>query len=107
MSVKDPGSRLLRWRIQLEEYYEIVYKPGTQNANADALCRISTLEKEGCTSGEIDSDVKAKILHESHDSILGGHRGMNKTYEAIKRHHQWPRMKEEVEEYVKNAQNVS
>jgi hypothetical protein len=29
MNVKDPGSRLLRWRIQLEEYdYEIVYKPG-------------------------------------------------------------------------------
>jgi hypothetical protein len=28
MSVKDPGSRLPRWRIQLEEYdYEIVYKP--------------------------------------------------------------------------------
>jgi hypothetical protein len=31
MSVKDPGSRLLSWWIQLEEYdYEIVYKPGTQ-----------------------------------------------------------------------------
>ena len=29
MSVKDTGSRLLRWRIQLEEYdYETVYKPG-------------------------------------------------------------------------------
>ena len=27
MSVKDPGSRLLRWRIKLEEYdYEIVYR---------------------------------------------------------------------------------
>ena len=29
MRVKDPGSRLLRWRIQLQKYdYEIVYKPG-------------------------------------------------------------------------------
>ena len=102
MSVKDPGSRLLRWRIQLEEYdYEDVYKPGKQNANADALSRISTLGKEGCASFEIDSDLKAKILHANHDSILGGHRGMTKTYEAITRHYRWTKMKGEVEEYVK------
>jgi hypothetical protein len=32
MNVKDPGSRLLRWRIQLEEYdYEIIYKKGSLN----------------------------------------------------------------------------
>jgi hypothetical protein len=47
MNVKDPGSRLMRWRIQLEEYdYEIVYKPGVQNSNADALSRIGTLAKK-------------------------------------------------------------
>jgi len=105
MSVKDPGSRLLRWRIKLEEYdYEIVYKPGSQNANADALSRISALKKEGDASEEIDPDLKIKILRENHDSILGGHRGMNKTYEAIKRHYQWPNMKEEVEEYVRKCE---
>lgn len=41
--VKDPGARLVRWRLQLEEYeYDIIYKPGTLNTNADALSRIST-----------------------------------------------------------------
>lgn len=41
VSVKDPGSRLLRWRIKLEEYqYEIVFKKGVANTNADALSRI-------------------------------------------------------------------
>lgn len=40
-SVKDPGSRLLRWRLKLEEYqYTIQYKPGKINCNADALSRI-------------------------------------------------------------------
>ena len=103
-SVKDPGSRLIRWRIQLAEYdYEVVYKPGVQNSNANALSRIGTLAKESCEIDEIDTDTKAKILQKNHDSILGGHRGMNKTYEAIKRYYQWPNMKREVEEYVKKC----
>jgi hypothetical protein len=37
-NVKDPSSRLLRWRLKLEEYdYHIVYKPGIRNTNADVL----------------------------------------------------------------------
>lgn len=37
---KDPGSRLVRWRLKLEEYnYDIKYKKGKINANADALSR--------------------------------------------------------------------
>jgi hypothetical protein len=47
--------------------------------------------------------MKVKILQENHDSILGGIRGMNKTYETIKRLYQWPNMKQEVEEYVKKC----
>jgi len=44
--------------------------------------------------------MKVKILQENHDSILGGHRGMNKTSEAIKKYYQRPNIKKEVEEYV-------
>lgn len=40
-SIKDPGSRLARWRLKLEEYnYKIEHKPGKINKNADALSRI-------------------------------------------------------------------
>lgn len=39
-NVKDPGSRLVRWRLILEEYdYKIEYKPGKTNQNADCLSR--------------------------------------------------------------------
>jgi hypothetical protein len=47
--------------------------------------------------------MKVKILQENHDLIHGGHGGMNKTYEAIKRYYQWLNMKREVEEYVKKC----
>jgi len=72
--------------------YEIVYKPGVQNSNADALSRIGALAKRG-DFDEIYPDTKIKILQENHDSILSGHCGMNKIYEAIKRYYQWPKIK--------------
>lgn len=41
---KNPCSRLLRWRLKLEEYeYTIQYKPGKVNSNADALSRNTVL----------------------------------------------------------------
>lgn len=41
MSLKEPGSRLTRWRLKLSEYnFTTVYKQGKQNTNADALSRI-------------------------------------------------------------------
>ena len=69
-----------------------------QNSNADALSRIGALAKESSDPNEIISDTKFKMLQENHDSILDSHRGMNKTYEAIKRPYQGPNMKREIEE---------
>lgn len=41
MNLKEPNSRLTRWRLKLAEYnYTIVYKKGKANTNADALSRI-------------------------------------------------------------------
>lgn len=52
MSLKDPNSKLTRWRLKLAEYdYKVVYKKGRQNTNADALSR-------------------AKIFHNSIESLV-------------------------------------
>jgi hypothetical protein len=111
MNVKDPGSRLLRWRIKLEEYdYEVVYRKGALNTNADALSRISSLavemgapgKKRKCVS---DDEVKATILYEYHDSPMGGHRGMNKAFREIRKRYEWPNMKRDIENYVKQCKN--
>ncbi|KAL4127046.1 hypothetical protein QTP88_011244 [Uroleucon formosanum] len=55
-SVKDPGSRLLRWRIKLDEFdYEIQYKSGKTNLNADALSRIKEINLIETTTKELTS----------------------------------------------------
>lgn len=41
MNLKDPSSKLMRWKIKLDEYsFDIEYKKGKFNTNADALSRI-------------------------------------------------------------------
>ena len=42
MNVKDPGSRLLRWRIKLEEYdYEVIYRKGALNTKRTRLVELA------------------------------------------------------------------
>ena len=111
MIIKDPGSRLLRWRIRLEEYdYEVVYRKGALNTNADALSRISSFtEEKGAPEKKrervVDAETKATILYENHDSPGGGHRGMNKTFKEIRERYEWPDMKGEIEQYVKRCKS--
>jgi transposase InsO family protein len=52
-----------------------------------------------------DESKRKEILYEFHDSPVGGHRGMNKTYRPIKSHYTLPNMKREVEEYVKQCRS--
>jgi hypothetical protein len=108
MNIKDPGSRLLRLRIKLEEYeYELVYKKGALNTNADALSRIHGIAVGNRIPSEtaIDEATKRQILYEYHDPPLGGHRGMNKTYKAIKEKYSWNNMKQEIEDYVRQCKS--
>ncbi|XP_053989799.1 uncharacterized protein LOC128882236 [Hylaeus volcanicus] len=42
-SVKDPTSRLIKWKLRLSEYeYQVAHKSGKTNKNADALSRNPT-----------------------------------------------------------------
>lgn len=53
-SMKDPSSRLMKFRMTLEEYnFEVQYVKGSDNAAADALSRITS-----------------KDLKEMHESVL-------------------------------------
>lgn len=54
-SLKEPGSKLLRWRIKLEEFdYKIFYKKGSLNTNADALSRVEIHANETTDNFDIN-----------------------------------------------------
>ena len=46
MNVKDPSSRLVRWKIQLEEFhFKILHKVGNVNVNVDVISRYPIVKK--------------------------------------------------------------
>ena len=50
-------------------------------------------------------ETKRHILYESHDAPVGGHRGMNRTFRAIKSRYTWPNTRRDIEEYVKQCKS--
>lgn len=50
-----------------------------------------------------DPDLKTRILREAHDAPYSGHCGMARTLRAVSRLFWWPRMREEVIDYVKTC----
>jgi len=99
-SVKDPSSRLLRWRLLLEEFnYTIEYKAGKKNVNADALSRNPVVLTTMITSKE----KQLEILQEMHECPIGGHQGVQRTYDRLKLYVTWPGMYHDVENYVPNC----
>jgi len=65
-SVKDPTSCFARWRLKIAEYeYEVVYKAGKINVNADAVSRnlIAVLLLGGEASEKTDSKEPFADLH--------------------------------------------
>jgi hypothetical protein len=67
----------LRWRLKLEEYeYEVVYKKGSSNTNADALSRIHVTEERTNSQDDksgLTREQKHAIFQEMHDKPIGGH----------------------------------
>ena len=44
--------------------------------------------------------MREKLINEKHSGGLGGHFGVDKTYEQLNHFYFWPKMRFEVEKYV-------
>lgn len=82
--VKDPSSRLIRWKLLLAEYVlEVIYKPGEQNCNADSISRYPEIltcgVEELFPEPPMTEERKLKIMKEMHFCPIGGHQGASRT----------------------------
>lgn len=50
-----------------------------------------------------DSTLRSTLLHDAHDSPLGGHLGFDKTYDSIRRSFYWPRLARDVKTYINSC----
>jgi IS30 family transposase len=99
-------------RVKLEEYeYEVIYKKVSNNTNADALSRIHLTETQGknvenelAIKQEMTETEKLTIFKQFHDKPMGGHLGMNRTYNRLKLFTSWPGMKQELEDYIRQCE---
>lgn len=73
-SLQEPNSKLTRWRLRLQEYdFEIYYKKGWQNTNADALSRIKinniNEDKEETEEDQPQNDI-ASLFNEEFETVV-------------------------------------
>jgi hypothetical protein len=102
-NVKDPSSRLMRWKLLLEEYdYEIQYRAGQRNCNADSLSRYP-IQCLNVNIDEVTEERKQRIIAEMHNCPIGGHQGIQRTAERIKLYISWPGLDQDVTQYIKQC----
>ncbi|GMF53050.1 unnamed protein product [Phytophthora fragariaefolia] len=51
-----------------------------------------------------DDDLRARIIHEFHDSPMGAHLGREKTFAAVSRDFYWPRMYKWIRKWVRTCE---
>ena len=49
-------------------------------------------------------EQRAAIIREKHESPMGGHKGMSKTYHRIRQYYYWDRMKKDIQDYIRTCQ---
>jgi transcription elongation factor Elf1 len=102
-NVKDPSSKLMRWKLLLVEYdYEIRYRAGVRNCNANSLSRYP-VQCLNVNAKEIAEERKQKIIAEMHNCPIGGHQGIQRTIERIKLYLSWPGIDQDVTQYIKEC----
>lgn len=81
-NAKDPNSKMVRWRLKLEEFdYDVFYKEGKMNKIADALSRIPNVNVATVNSTTNPNEQIIDFLTELDEEIL--RQAANDSYSVI------------------------
>ena len=50
-------------------------------------------------------ELRPQIIAEFHGSLIGGHKGITKTYRRIRERYTWPRLRDDVTEYIRGCRS--
>ncbi|KAL4132497.1 hypothetical protein QTP88_009636 [Uroleucon formosanum] len=105
--VKDPGARLTRWRLQLEEVGNELDELNWEKVRAIIryIFKNSKIKVIIYVDIEYSEEEKLKIIEEFHNAPLGGHQGLSRTIKRIKLHHQWKGLKSDVKKFIASCQS--
>ena len=109
-----------RWHQYLQQFnFKLIHFPGKSNTIADLLSRRKYFEggvnpNEGITILpeslfarriylEDNPEMRRQVLHQIHDTPVGGHPGILNTWDLIKRKYSGPQLYQFVENYVKGC----
>jgi hypothetical protein len=52
---------------------------------------------------QVPEDLEEEVISRYYDDLLHGHLGITRTMELIKRHYEFPNMRDKVSKFIKNC----
>lgn len=86
-----------------DPYIQAMSQIATDQPNGHYMWRNGLLRYKGWVIVSADPALRAKLLHEMHDTKVGGHSGILRTYKKLGQQFYWPRMLKSVQKYIKGC----
>ncbi|XP_076297797.1 uncharacterized protein LOC143217410 [Lasioglossum baleicum] len=68
----------------------------------DSIYRITICN---CVITTPSLENRQEIIQEAHDSLIGGHKGVTKTYNRVRSRFHWPHMRNEIQDYIRKCKS--
>jgi hypothetical protein len=104
--IEDPMEQMIKSAAEKDTVYQEMKKAVLEGSDkvhkeADVLGGLLLIKNRWYVPN--DKALKNMILKADHDSLVAGHFGQYKTLERVKANYYWPKMDQEVDEYVRSC----
>ncbi|RVW14863.1 Transposon Tf2-11 polyprotein [Vitis vinifera] len=94
----------IREASKSDSYVQLLGKKAGDPPHGNLTWRDGLLLYKGKVMVPADHSLRAKLLYEVHNSKVGGHSGILRTYRRLQQQFYWPKMHKAVQEYVQKCE---